>query len=62
MLMSDVFRTEVSTPVTAAVTQPCWLGYSGWLGVVISGDQAGSAVVAALPSRLAPRIAVTGRQ
>src|SRR6266403_6046352 len=45
---------------TAPVTQPCAAGYSGWLGVVPSGNQFGSAVRAGLPPPTG--IAVTGRQ
>jgi len=37
-------------------------GYSGWLGVLISGTQPGSASVSELPSASALRIAVIGRQ
>src|SRR6266436_8943388 len=45
---------------TAPVTQPCPAGYSGWLGVVPSGNQFGSAVRAGLPPPT--WMAVTGRQ
>src|SRR5215831_9691012 len=45
---------------TAPVTQPCAAGYSGWLGVLVSGSQWESAVRVGLP--LPARMAVTGRQ
>ena len=59
--MCVVFRIDSSTATTAEVTQPCALGYSGWFGVVRSGDHVASMSVAGLPSVSAARIAVTGR-
>ena len=60
--MFAVRRIEVRNSDSAAVTQPCAAGYSGWFGVTSSGVHAGSAVVAGLPSMSACWIAVTGRQ
>src|SRR4029079_7284711 len=56
-LIICVPRAFTSTSAKADVTQPCADGYSGWFGVESNGDQAGSAVVAALPSRSAFLIA-----
>ena len=55
------YSVFISTAVAADWVQ--WAqGYSGWLGVAISGSQPGSGVVAGLPSSAALRIAVIGRQ
>ena len=65
MLMFVVLSTAArhAQSVTAAVTHPCALGYSGWFrGVVSSGDDVALTSVAALPSLSALRIAVIGRQ
>ena len=51
-----------STAPTAAARMAWPLGYSGCIGVSISGVQPGSATVASLPSMSPLRIAVTGRQ
>src|SRR5438552_2444526 len=61
--MWSVPRNEVSTVATApALVHPWALGYSGWLGVAISGAQVGSARVTGLPSVSPAGMAVTGRQ
>ena len=57
-----VWSASFRTSVKALVTQPCADGYSGWLGVVRSGVQLGSASVFGLPSMSACWIAVIGRQ
>ena len=51
-----------STVATLAARMQCAQGYSGCIGVVTDGDQAGSRSVASLPSMSPLRIAVTGRQ
>ena len=61
-LMLSVPSAVEMTWASALVMQPCWAGYSGWLGVVSSGLHVGSAVIAGLPARSALRIAVMGRQ
>ncbi len=47
--------------MVAAIMQ-CAHGYSGWMGVTISGNHPGSRSVAALSSRSPLRMAVMGRQ
>src|SRR5262249_9354940 len=60
-LMLSVPTACARTWASALVTQPCCEGYSGWFGVVVSGDQVGLAVVWGFPSMSALRIAVIGR-
>ena len=52
----------LSTAAVEAAKVQWAQGYSGWLGVAISGSQPGSSAVASLPSSEALRIAVIGRQ
>ena len=55
-------NTLASTVAAAPLKAPCPSAYSGKLGVVSSGCQFGSAVVAGLPSAPASWMAVMGRQ
>src|ERR1043166_9020241 len=48
--------------VAAPLAQECAEGYSGKGGVTINGVQAGSGLVASLPSEAADWIALIGRQ
>ena len=52
----------VKTVAAAPLKVLCPEAYSGKGGVLIKGCQLGSAIVLALPSRLADLIAVMGRQ
>src|ERR671929_661622 len=54
-------KKSVSTSAAALLKVEWPETYSGWFGVVRSGDQFGSAVVASLPSVSASWMAVTGR-
>lgn len=55
-------KISLEYAANAPVRQACAAGYSGWEGVVASGDQLGSATVSGLLSMSPLRIAVTGRQ
>jgi hypothetical protein len=51
-----------NTPAVVAARMAACDGYSGCIGVALSGVQPGSRSVASLPSRSPLRTAVTGRQ
>ena len=56
----SVPKKLVSTSTIEPLKQPCAAGYSGWLGVITSPIQVGSATRSGFPPPA--RMAVTGRQ
>ena len=55
-------NSSARTAAAAPLTHEWPDGYPGWPGVANNGTQAGSGVVAGLPSSAISRMAVIGRQ